>query len=291
MPPTGFKRSRALWDRTRLPHASKKEQWSSLWAALSYELQPFRLHAGWTEDVQRRWISGRHGMVRVLHAVPVVGRRFLTWFMTRSRREYGMAVGAMVYYLFVRVMHAVLDAGPMVLILTALIAIFTIGLGDNDNNDPENGVLSAYSVFNRGLERMLGTVDADDLLAQHLGGAAGALVGGGAGGGMGLGGGAHRVRHLDEADDEEEEDLAEDSDNDDLPRNAGAENNNGGTGGNVARRSGKKARRRDLQQRRELRRQREAALAMGFGQNDEDDQIAMQRLIEDQIRAERAAER
>ena len=59
-----------------------------------------------------------------------------------------------------------LDAGPVVLIFTALTLIFTIGLSDDENR----GGLSAYSVFNKGFEQLLGSVDADSLLAQHVGG-------------------------------------------------------------------------------------------------------------------------
>jgi hypothetical protein len=53
-------------------------------------------------------------------------------------------------------------------------AIFTVGLGDTS----AEGQLSAYSVFNRGMVRLLGDVQVEQLLAQHVGGA---VVGGPAG--------------------------------------------------------------------------------------------------------------
>ena len=61
--------------------------------------------------------------------------------------------------------------GPIVLILTALIAIFTVGLDDGSNNNNGRNSMSAYSVFNRGFSRMLGNVDVENLVAQHVGGA------------------------------------------------------------------------------------------------------------------------
>jgi hypothetical protein len=170
----------------------------------------------------------------------------------------------------------------MLVILTSLGAIFTFGLGDNENPDG----LSAYSVFNRGYERILGSVDAEALLAQHVGGGfAGAM--GGMGGGM-----PEQEDHRPPAAAvarprgpqavlEDEGDWNSDDDNQDDD-NDGQGNNRG-----VARKSGKKARRRNLEQRQELRRQRDAARALGLhGDGDPDDQVAMQRLIEQQIAEE-----
>ena len=178
----------------------------------------------------------------------------------------------------------------MLVILTSLGAIFTFGLGDNANPDG----LSAYSVFNRGFERIMGSVDGEALLAQHVGGGfVGAM--GGMGGGMPeqedhrppAAAVAHRPRAAAVArprgphavEDEEDGDSDDDNQDDD---NNGQGNNRGG-----ARKSGKKARRRNLEQRQELRRQRDAARALGLhGDGDPDDQVAIQRLIEQQIAAE-----
>lgn len=187
--------------------------------------------------------------------------------------------------------NRLLDAGPMLVILTSLVAIFTFGLGDNENPDG----ISAYSVFNRGFQRILGSVDAEALLAQHLGGG---FVGGMAGM-AGIGGGIpeqedHRPRaaavarprrpQAVEDEDEGGSDSDDDDDNQDDDNNNGQGNTRGG-----ARKSGKKARRRNQEQRQELRRQRDAARALGLhGDGDPDDQVAMQRLIEQHVAEEQA---
>jgi hypothetical protein len=180
-----------------------------------------------------------------------------------------------------------LDAGPILIILTSLGAIFTFGLGDNENPDG----LSAYSVFNRGFERILGSVDAEALLQQHVGGGFVNAMGG-MGGGMPVqedhrppaaAAVARRPRRPQAVEDEGGSD-SDDDDNQDDDNNGQGDNNRGG-----ARKSGKKARRRNLEQRQELRRQRDAARALGLhGDGDQDDQVAIQRLIEQQIAEEEA---
>lgn len=186
-----------------------------------------------------------------------------------------------------------LHAGPIVLILTALAAIFTVGLGEN-----ADGELSAYSVFNRGFQRLLGEVDADQLANQYVGGM------------MGVGGNAAMMPAMDDEPPEnrhrnnnnnnnnravarrpqnnptvdnngDDDDASEDSDDNDN-----ANNNDQQRRGGQSRKSGKKARRRPLDERREIRRQREAAQAMGLdGTGGEEELVAMQRLIEDQAAA------
>lgn len=124
--------------------------------------------------------------------------------------------------------------------------IFTVGLGDDSNRDG----LSAYSIFNRGFEKLLGAVDEEALLAQHVGGG----LGGGAGIRAGDGNDDHdnvRIRPRERRRMNAAE-VEEDGDN---------QNNNDGN--NVARKTGKKARRRNLEQRREIQRQREAAAELG----------------------------
>jgi hypothetical protein len=177
-----------------------------------------------------------------------------------------------VYYILVRWIHYALDAGPLVLILTALVAIFTIGLGDNTNEDG----ISAYSVFNRGFQRLLGTIDAEDLVAQQMGGLPGQRNPA-----------AARPDHPPPRRPAAQEPRP-------APRQAAAaqpadgENNNNQEQADPndrprRRLPGKKARRQNLEQRRELRRQREAALAMGFGADDQAEALAMQRLLDDQF--------
>jgi len=163
----------------------------------------------------------------------------------------------------------------MVIMLTILIGIFTVGLGDKN----ENGEISAYSVFNRGFQQMLGSVDVENLVAQHVGGALavqgleaqrqqedgdeviqlrqnGQVVN------AGVDDAVARNRHENQEQRQQQRQQRE----------------------NVPRRSGKKARRRNLELKREMQRQRQAAAAMGFAGNGEEEEIAaMNQLIEDQI--------
>eukprot|EP00566_Odontella_aurita_P026437 CAMPEP_0113577728 /NCGR_PEP_ID=MMETSP0015_2-20120614/29049_1 /TAXON_ID=2838 /ORGANISM="Odontella" /LENGTH=185 /DNA_ID=CAMNT_0000481379 /DNA_START=449 /DNA_END=1009 /DNA_ORIENTATION=- /assembly_acc=CAM_ASM_000160 len=162
----------------------------------------------------------------------------------------------------------------MVVIVSALVAILTIGLGDDGANS--DGV-SAYSVFNRGFQRLMGSVDVEALVAQHVGG------------GLAMQGIAMQQPA--------EENRAVVGQNQAM--GAGARNGDGeNMPANVdvvegqnqeeqqqlrARRSRKKSRRRNLEARREMQRQRQAAAAMGFaGDDGEADLAAMNRLIEDQ---------
>lgn len=155
------------------------------------------------------------------------------------------------------------------MIVTALVAIFTIGLGDNEGGDGK----SAYSVFNRGFERLMGSVDVENLVNQHVGG------------GMAMAAmnmpqhqqqPQRRPMNNHDHDDEREDAQNDNDDGDDIPDDNNAQ----------SRKSGKKSRRRDLQQRRELQRQRRAAMEMGLD-GGADDSVAMQRLIEEQIMEER----
>jgi hypothetical protein len=178
--------------------------------------------------------------------------------------------GAVLYYAFVRWVHYALDAGPIVLIITALIAIFTIGLGDDETND---GV-SAYSVFNRGFRRLLGELEADEIVAQQIHGGlrprrraeAPAVL-------------AQPILPREEFQARLVDDNVNDPDNQDenVPDHDEQPQPQANNNNNRSRLSGKKARRRrNLEQREELRRQREAALAMGFG--GENDAAALQQL-------------
>jgi hypothetical protein len=177
-----------------------------------------------------------------------------------------------------------LDAGPIVIILTGLFAIFKFGLGDNENTDG----ISAYSVFNKGFQRLMGSVDVEALVAQHVGGGMAGFAQ--MPGGFDDGQADHRhvaaVARPRPRRPQVEEDGDDDDDDDNNQDDNGQANNE-----NVARKSGKKSRRRNLEQRQEVKRQREAAMALGL-QDDggPEDVVAIQRLIEEQIAAERAAD-
>ena len=292
MPPTGFKRSRALWDNARRPTENAKDRCKHYMRAVLYELQPVRFSAfsagGGGADVNLRslWKDRVLPLLAkvtkcLFKTLPSAAAAAFRWLKSLELRHWAIACAVLAYYGFVRMAHNFLHAGPLVVILTALIAIFTVGLDDNKNGDG----FSAYSVFNRGFRRMLGTVDSDALLAQHVGGGMGMMGGIGGAVGGGLGGGNDRdegENFIDELDRGDDGSSSEDDDDDDDEGGDDRGDRGGGPGG--ARLSRKKAqRRRNLEQRREMQRQRDAAMAMGFGGDGEDDELAMQRLIEQQI--------
>jgi hypothetical protein len=181
----------------------------------------------------------------------------------------------------------------MVLIVTALVLIFTVGLEDKQDN---NGV-SAYSVFNRGFQRLMGSVDVEALVAQHVGGALAV------------------PQPAWNQDDDDVAAAAAPQPNRNIPRihqpldhgqNEGpvppavavagdvqqqpnGDQPGGNPNNNRSRKSGKKARRRrDLDQRRELQRQRNAAAELGFApdqaamlpQHQQQEMMAMNRLLD-----------
>jgi Uncharacterized conserved domain (SAYSvFN) len=310
MPPAGFKRSRAVWDNAiRRPHASRVDAVQSWWRAILYELQPVRGLAGGAtvNNAEAGKIIQQYakvcGMVVYLFAtttVPIWAATVLCFLRARTLRQWCILVAVLLYYIAVRYIHHVLEAGPLVIITTALVAIFTIGLGDKDENDDDG--ISAYSVFNRGFQRLLGSVDADQLLAQHVGGGMmgmGGFMGnnGGGGGGDGMVMGLQepnnaprrrRVINVPDADVDEVDPPRAPADGGDEDENDENDENENRGGANRARPSGKKARRRNLDQRLELRRQRDAAAAMGFGGAGNNEVEAMQRLLDDQIVVGRA---
>jgi Uncharacterized conserved domain (SAYSvFN) len=297
----GFQRSRALWENCRRSHSSthlpvdplqqqqqqQQQQVLGYIRAIMYEVQPIRYsvlmstlddsYRCFTVGCWNFFVWGRRVLPRTFHQVGQTVTS-LTW----NQWKWTMAIA--LYYVFLRWIHATLDAGPVVLILTALTTIFTVGLSDQANLDG----LSAYSVFNKGFQKILGSIDADDLLQQHLGG-----------GGM-----MQMMIHRRPIDD----DFEWDNDEDAAPRrprrphhNQRANNNNNNNNNdndndnianvheqgepaenniinnpNRARRTGKKARRdrAAIEQRREIRAQRDAALAMGLGHIHDDDRVA-----------------
>ena len=166
MPPVGFKRSRALWDNARRPHSPKWHAVRPFLRAVLYELQPVR--SSQLPAVGRTVRQAVTSVGRALQGVAPLLAQVARFLSQRTRRQWAWTAAAVAYYGAVRWLHAILDAGPILIIVTALVAIFTIGLGDDDDSNSDG--LSAYSVFNRGFQRLLGTVDAEDLVAQQMGG-------------------------------------------------------------------------------------------------------------------------
>lgn len=291
MPPAGFKRSRALWDDARRPRENRMDQWRSLLRAILYELQPIRFSQCNISVSTITSVFSKHFVPFLRRVISFLSMRLPRVVYSTIRQmtvRHWLFAGALVgYYFAVRWIHEVLHAGPMVLILTALAAIFTVGLGEK-----RDGELSAYSVFNRGFQRLLGEVDVDDLANQYVGGA---VFGGGGGGPnnnmLPAGDPENNQRdrvgrnvavippepHGDDESGPEDTNRGDGDDND-------SDDNNDAQRRGQSRKSGKKARRRNLEERREIRLQREAAHAMGFdGRGGDEEQMAMQQLIEDQV--------
>lgn len=269
MPPRGFSKSRALWENAaaNVQHRTGQQRIQFLLRAILYELQPIR-YAVWRSNANQglRWlrhacgnfVTGCREWIPYLFRNSVVAISGVTWNQWKG-------IGCIALYgYFIRWIHKTLDAGPLVLIVTTLAIIFTVGLSDDANRDG----LSAYSVFNKGFQKLLGSVDADALLQQHVGG------------------GWMPMMMMPRPEEDEppvvrrrlprrQEDpppIIEEEDENAAPPPAP----------NRARRTGKKARRDRvaLEQRREIRAQREAAIAMGFHLDNDDAAVA--RLLQEE---------
>jgi hypothetical protein len=281
MPPTGFKRSRALWDNARRESgdgAPASDKWKRVLRAVLYELQPIRFDELDTQTwIHRCRIVSKSVVSFTVTTIPSWSRIVMEFGRTMTLKQWMIVAGVFCYYGAVRWIHHALEAGPVVIILTALIAIFTVGLGDNENDG-----LSAYSAFNRGFQQIMGSVDAEALLQQHVGGGMVMPMNDfGREGGREAAAPPRRQQQQQRQqeqppgdDSDSEDDYDDDDDEDDAPAQAQAQPR--------GRTTGKKARRRNLELRREMKRQREAAQAMGFG-GEQQDIVAMNRLVEDQV--------
>ncbi len=128
--------SRSIWDEARESNAPP----TSILRAFLYEVQPVDLTQF---DFNLNYI--RHKSVG---ACQLAVRWLLSFIQCivkflyqRSLKEWGFVMVILVYWRVLVYFHQTLDAGPMLLILTALILIFTIGLGDHQDGE----TLSAYS--------------------------------------------------------------------------------------------------------------------------------------------------
>lgn len=237
------RRSRALWDNVfHRPDSSRWEKCQAWARAVAYECHPgvdlfpfLRGLLSFLQSLFTEWL-------------PSAAQWSLRTVRNLSRRQWSYVAAVLAYYLSLRVIHHYLEAGPLVLIGTALVLIFTVGL--SDSND---GSLSAYAVFNRGFQRLLGSVDADALVAQHVGGGFVAAAG------MN----EERVNNIPRRAQREEPEIEEEPPAEQQPRARG-----------------KKGRRRRIEQRREMQRQRQAAREMGFGDDDAQNEQAALRLLD-----------
>lgn len=254
-PAAGFRRSRALWDRCRSTRNRPATAWA--WAsAILYELQPLR-YTVFLQTLRSFSRSLYHGGVwwftQALPQLPrLVNQGCQSLLVARYWRVWILVGGAVGLYIWMlRRIHEAVSAGPLVLILTALVTIWTVGLSDHQTDD---GMPSAYAVFNKGFQKLMGSVDADALLQQHLGGGfAGMMM-------MQHDGGAMR-------NDRPDDDVNNNNNHNAPPHERRA----------VRRPRKKQGNRERNQQRRELQRQRQAAADLGFGGQHE--QEAMDRLV------------
>jgi len=205
-----------------------------------------------------------------MECIPIVVKSLGKFLKKRSIGWWCKVLGIVLYWHMIKFLHRTMEAGPIVLILTALIAIFTYGLSD-DTGATADGRMSAYAVFNQGFQSMMGDVDVENLIAQHAGGGGGALA-------------FRQQQQQQQGEDRWEEEEEEEEDEMEPNNNA----NNPPPPENRARRSNKKERRkRNHELKKEMQRQRDAAAAMGFGAggggDDVDDMMAMNRLVEEQV--------
>ncbi|KAL3799348.1 hypothetical protein ACHAWO_008459 [Cyclotella atomus] len=320
--PTRQLTSRELWNQVRFHSTATSsndatepshslEYYTSLLHAILYEIQPFRIKPflrrartflleedGFKqsclyciERVRSIALLFLYCTKYVYESAKMINLKSIKSCIESKMFRYSIMIcsGLYVYGRFLVDMHEWLNAGPMVFIMTLLVLIYTIGLGDNTG--ASSGVPSAYSVFNRGVQRLIGQEDAETLANQFVRAAAGR--------GLDVGDAGRNDRGVGRiwiGDDEQDQVDDQDAINERRRRRRleRLQQRNGDEGvqpvddhveGNedeadlepedtpqndttAARKSGKKARRRDLEVRREMQRQRQEAAAMGFGGND-----------------------
>jgi len=264
------RKSRQLWDKTREQNASMM----TFVKAVAYELQPIDMSSMAIPPLSEV-VEYSINLIKQAGQVSSMGiKSFAKFLLRRTAKEWAAAITFVGYWKGVVYLHRTLDAGPSVLIITALVIILSVGLGDTKDG---NTSLSAYSVFNRGFQNIMGGVNAEELLAQHVGGGLAAGVGMNNNDVDGIDAPNRNERRRQarrEPQQQHEEEEQQDQAQEQQP-------------GGRARRSKKKQRnKRDVQQRRDLQEQRRAAAAMGFGEheiNQDQDNMAMNRLVEDQV--------
>ena len=186
---------------------SNNLQWAiALLRAILYEIQPFRIQptvvqlklyiqdGGWKQCASTILSQLKCIVVIVLRIINCIYQylrnidirsiqSLVVTHKTLLAKSFVTIFALRLYYRTVLYLHDLLAAGPLVIIVTLFILLYTIGLGDNTG--ASSGIPSAYSVFNRGVRRILGTVDGEELARQFAGGmAAVRAAGGGGGGGM-----------------------------------------------------------------------------------------------------------
>ena len=166
--------SHDLWDRSRHPHATLKEKI----APYLYEMQPFRAS---TIDVRKvasvlwKSASAIALIVRELLLLLVTFIRSVAW--VKLLRKHVIVVCLVVlYFPVLAYLELSLGIGSLVVSMTVLTLIFTVGLSKSKEPRSKLGLHSAYSVFNDGCQALLGSLDGETFARQFAGGAMAAQV-------------------------------------------------------------------------------------------------------------------
>lgn len=170
--------------------SSSRLQWAlALFRAITYELQPFcikpllrRIRIFISEEeglpqlsasLLNSTLSFGVGVWKILHQrLQQTSFQSVQSYLKNNQlllHSGGYLLLLRCWYHLVVYLHDLLHVGPILVLLTLCILMFTIGLGDNTG--AATGIPSAYSVFNRGMQRILGTMDAEELARQYAGGA------------------------------------------------------------------------------------------------------------------------
>jgi len=249
--------AREIWQNTRRPDST----WLDVVRAILFELQPIRYSVLVRHIRKSPSLYIKPGW-ELLVKIVIIWLNSLQWsagllwkfFHHAGWKDYILLIGLASYAYFIRIVHKLFHAGPLVVVVTGLVIILTVGLDDDQSS---NDRISAYSVFNRHCRAILGSIDVESLVNQYVGG------------GMGLWNNPGEAPQPPPRPRQ----RRQHQNHPDQPR---AQNQG-------ARKSGKKARRDQatLEKRRDRQRQRQEAAAMGFGIHDQE-QEAMNRLIEQQ---------
>ena len=172
----------------------------ALLQAIAYEIQPFRIKPvlqhvkvficnedesnnlkGLVCNIKERFTTILSTNVKVFNVLYQHAKQMdiksITSFFSNNKsvlaKSTTIIIALRIYYSILLYLHELLHFGPIIIILTLLSLLYTIGLGDNTGAG--SGIPSAYSVFNNGFRRIMGTVDGEELARQYAGGMAGAL--------------------------------------------------------------------------------------------------------------------
>jgi hypothetical protein len=214
--PSRHLRSRELWNRVRYFSLSpssaannsnnNKLEWMKAYLhAIAYECQPFPILPALqyvtnfvrnsiysddnntnnsTETGLARFVSTIYESITSIilfttKSTQILNVATITSFIITNKfilyKSTIILIALLLYHRTLLYLHDLLAIGPLVLIVTLLTVLYTVGLGDNTG--ATSGIPSAYSVFNKGMARLLGTIDGEELARQYAGG------GGGGGGG------------------------------------------------------------------------------------------------------------